>query len=102
MAARNIQCIVADQATAVVYDVSADYRDVCSYSHDSRMAHLCQLTVRARPLLEPEVSLTACDIAAIPTPVLVAIQTELRVLLGEAAGDPIARGAVLFEVSTRP
>ena len=85
MSARNVHCIVTDQATAIVYDVSADYRESCSHSHDSRMTHLCELTLRTRPLQAPEVSLTVCDIAAVPTPVLVAIQTKLRALLADSA-----------------
>lgn len=85
MSVATIHCIVADPATAIVYDVSADYRECCSRSHDSRGEHLCELTLRARPMQEPEMEPTVCDIAAVPTPVLVAIQTKLRTLLGQQA-----------------
>ncbi len=85
MSGRNVHCIVADQTTATVYDVAADYRESCSHSHDTRREHLCELTLRARPMQEPEVPSTVCDIAAVPTPVLVAIQSKLRALLAEPA-----------------
>lgn len=82
MPAGTIQCVVADTTTGIVYDVSADYREWCIHAHDSRREHLCELTLRARPMQEPDTSSTACDLAAVPTPVLVAIQTKLRALLG--------------------
>jgi len=82
MSAGRIRCTVTDPTTATVYDVSADYREACSYAHESRSEHLCDLTIRARPMQEPEVSLTVCDIAAVPTSVLVVIQTKLRALRG--------------------
>jgi hypothetical protein len=83
MSVGTIHCIVADPTAGIVYDVSADYREFCAHAHDSRREHLCELTLRARPMQKPEVSLKVCDIAAVPTPVLVAIQTKLRALLAQ-------------------
>jgi hypothetical protein len=81
MPVETIHCVVADTTKGIVYDVAADYREWCPHAHDSRRVHLCELTLRARPMQEPDMSSTACDIAAVPTPVLVAIQTKLRALL---------------------
>lgn len=81
----QVNCSVADPATNTIYDVSADYRETCLHAHDSRSEHLCELTLRARPMRDPEMPSTACDMAVIPTSVLVAVQTKLRGLGGRLA-----------------
>jgi hypothetical protein len=90
MSVHSIRCTVADPTTAIVYDVAADYRETCGRSHDSQGAHLCELTLRARPMQKVAVPSTVCDIAMIPTAALVAIQTRLRDLGGYSAtpSDP--------------
>ena len=90
MSVHRIRCTVADPTRAIVYDVAADYRETCGHSHDSQGEHLCELTLRARPMQKAEVPSTVCDIAMIPTSVLVAIQTKLRDLGGQSAtpSDP--------------
>ena len=85
MSTRNVRCTVTEPTTGTVYDVDANYRGVCSYRHDTQAEHLCDLTLRARPMQEPDAVFTVCDIAAVPTPALVAIQTRLRAILGRAA-----------------
>lgn len=89
MSVHRIRCTVADPTTAIVYDVAADYRETCG-SHDSHGEHLCALTLRARPMQKAAVPSTVCDLAMIPTSVLVAIQTKLRDLGGRSAtpSDP--------------
>lgn len=85
MSTRNVRCTVTEPTTETVYDVDANYRGVCSNLHDTRREHLCDLTLRTRPIQEPDGPFTVCDIAAVPTPVLVAIQTRLRAILACAA-----------------
>jgi hypothetical protein len=82
---RTLHCTVADPAGFILYDVAAYYRKSCFHPHDSQGEHLCELSLTARPMREPAVPSTVCDIVTIPTTVLVAIQTKLRDLLGQSA-----------------
>ena len=82
---RNVRCTVTEPTTGTVYNVDANYRGVCSYAHDTREEHLCDLTLRVGPMDEPDAPFTVCDLAAVPTPVLVAIQGRLRAILARAA-----------------
>ncbi len=84
MVDRNVRCPVTDPTMGRVYDVDANYRDVCPSAHDTREEHLCDLTLRVRPMDEPDAPFTVCDLAAVPTPVLVAIQGRLREILARA------------------
>jgi hypothetical protein len=77
---RNVRCTFTEAETDSVYDVEANYRDVCSSAHDTREEHLCRLTLRVRPMLQPDGRFTVCDLATVPTSVLVAIQGRLRAL----------------------
>lgn len=95
---RNVRCTVTEPTTETVYDVDANYRGGCPYSHDTRQEHLCDLTLRARPMHKPAVPFTVCDIAAVPNPVLVAIQVRLRAIVARAATTlpvPAERAATL-------
>ena len=85
MVERNLHCTVTAPETGSVYDVDAYYRDICSRGHDTREEHLCDLTLRLSPMQEPNALFTVCDLAAVPTPALVAIQGRLRALLAPAA-----------------
>ena len=85
MSTRNVRCTVTESTTGTVYDGDANYRGVCPYSHDTQREHLCDLTLRARPMHTRAVPFTVCDVAAVPTPVLIAIQTRLHAILARAA-----------------
>jgi len=85
MPTRNVRCIVTEPSTEIAYDVDANYRCVCSYGHDTREEHLCDLTLRAGPVDKPDERCAVRDLAAVPTPVLVAIQSRLRVILAGPA-----------------
>jgi len=88
MSTRNIRCTVTEPTTGIAYDVDANYRCPCSSGHDARQEHLCDLTLRARPVEASDGLFTVCDLAAVPTPVLVAIQARLRAILARAAATP--------------
>lgn len=81
----RIRCTLTEPTTGTVYDVEATYRDRCAYSHDAGREHLCDLTLRTRPIQEPDEPFTLCDITTVPTPVLVAVQTRLHAILTCAA-----------------
>lgn len=85
MVDRHVRCTVTEPTTGTVYDVDANYRDVCFDAHDTREEHLCDLTLRVGPRDEPDAPFTVCELAAVPTPVLVAIQGQLRAILARAA-----------------
>jgi hypothetical protein len=81
----NIRCTVTEPTTGTTYEVDASYRRFCSYAHDAREEHLCYLTLRAGPVEAPDAPFAVCDLATVPTPVLVAVQGRLRALLARAA-----------------
>jgi len=105
MVERNLHCTVTAPETESVYDVDAYYRDTCSRGHDAREEHLCDLTLRLSPMNEPNALFTVCDLATVPTPVLVAIQGRLRTLLASASSAALVAtqrpGQILLSTSRR-
>lgn len=74
MPTRDVRCTVTERTAGTAYDDARNYRCVCSYGHDTREEHLCDLTLRAGPVENPDARFTG-DLAPVATPVLAAIQT---------------------------